>query len=388
MPYVYQTINKATGKPHPLWRYQYVDHLGRQRKGTGAATRKETERVAAQVQARQYGIRNGVIAAPKLSDGVRDIDQTIAEYLEWGNTQGGRRGHPWGPEHARKRAQNLKFWVQELKLRSQLDLIDCQSRVERVIHRLHIAAGRSGKTTWNRVESLAAFCRWCVDRDYLADDPLRRLKRINTDPVHLRRALDAHEISELLQNCLPERVLLYETAICSGLRANELRHITPAHLDVFRCGLRLEAEWTKNRLAGLQPLPRVLMNKLVAAAAGMPPNAPMFSVQRTHAARMLRDDLERAGIPAFKPGEGMAVFHSLRMSYCSLLDDHGASAKTTQELARHATPTITMNSYVRTREARVRSVVEAIGELIQPDHQTPQEPNGIQALGFEMHKAL
>jgi integrase len=55
-----------------------------------------------------------------------------------------------------------------------------------------------------------------------------------------------------------------------------------------------------------------------------------------------------------KVGEGKIVFHSLRMTYCSLLDYQGASAKKTQELARHSTPTVTMNSYVRTREDRVQ----------------------------------
>jgi integrase len=388
MPNIYQTIAKLTGKPHPLWRYEFYDHLGRKRKGTGTTSRKETEKIAAQVQGKQYAIRCGVAAAPKSTDEVRNVDQVIAEYLRWGNTQGGRRGHPWGSEHARKREQNLKFWKEELSLRTQMDLIDCQSRVERVIHCLHITAGRSGKTTWNRVETLQAFCRWCVNRDYLADDPLRKLTKINTDPIRRRRPLDADEIGRLLQTCLPERVLLYEIAICSGLRANELRHITPRHLDVFRVGLRLEASWTKNRLDGFQPIPRWLMDKLLAAAAGVSPDAPLFSVQKSHAARMQADDLERAGIPIFKPGEGKVVFHSLRMSYCSLLDDHGASAKTTQELARHSTPTLTMNVYVRTKEDRVRGVVEALGATVRQAPASPLNPNGIPAQEAEMRKAL
>ena len=201
MPYVYQTVSKKTGKPHPLWRYEYYDHLGRKRKGTGTTSRKETEKIAAQVQGKQYAIRRGVAAAPKASDEARNIDQVIAEYLLWGKTQGGRRGRPWGPEHARKREQNLAFWKAELKLRTQLDLLDCRARVERVIHHLHIASGRSGKTTWNRVETLGAFCRWCVERDYLAEDPLRRLKKINTDPVYRRRPLDASVAVQRLMQC-------------------------------------------------------------------------------------------------------------------------------------------------------------------------------------------
>jgi integrase len=103
---------------------------------------------------------------------------------------------------------------------------------------------------------------------------------------------------------------------------------------------------------------------------------------------MLRDDLERAGIQSFKPGLGAVVFHSLRMSYCTLLDENGASAKENQQLARHATPEMTMNRYVRTRESRVQAVVEALGESIRPAPASQLNPNGILLASPEMHKAL
>lgn len=366
MAYVYQTICKKTGKPHPLWRYQFRDYLGRKRTRTGTTSKKETHKLALQKQGEQYAIKNGTVAAPKASDEVRDIDDLIEEYMRWGTTQGGRRGHPWSRTHERKRHRQLAFWKKELKLRTQMDLIEIMPRVERVIHRLHRVEGKSGKTTWNQVESLTAFCRWCVDRDYLEADPLRRLKKINTDPVRQRRPLMPDEITKLLEHCLPERRLLYETALCTGLRANELRSLTPIHIDKNRCGLRLEAEWTKNRLHGFQPVPRWLMDKLEQHAADLEPADAIFSVQKTHPARMIQDDLERAGVPIDLPGEGRVDFHSLRMTYCTLLDMGGASAKENQELARHSTPALTMSRYVRARPDRKRDVVEAVGAVVMP----------------------
>ncbi len=366
MPYVYQGVDKKTGKRQPRWRFQYRDYLGRKRTRVGTTSRRETEKLAQAVQGQQLMIRNRVLAPPKASDKVYPIADLVAGYLAWGNTQGGRRGLPWGPEHARKREEGLAFWKQELGLKTQVDLIDCQIRVERVIHRLRVVDGRAGKTVWGRVESLAAFGRWCVDRGYLDDDPLRRLKPINTDPVRRRRALTESEIVKLLDACLPERRLLYEVALCTGLRANELRHITAAHLDSERCVIRLEAAWTKNRLDGLQPIPRWLMDKMLAEAGGLHQKVALFGVQKTHPARMIQDDLKRAGIPVDVPGEGKVDFHSLRVTYCSLLDYSGASAKETQELARHSTPVLTMNVYVRTRVDRVRGVVDAVGALVNP----------------------
>jgi len=164
----------------------------------------------------------------------------------------------------------------------------------------------------------------------------------------------------------PERRLLYETALCTGLRANELRHLTPAHVDHGRCGLRLEAAWTKNRLEGFQPVPRWLADKLLAEAQSVEPSTPFFGVQKTHPARMIQTDLKRAGIPVEIPGEGKVDFHSLRVTFCTLLDESHASAKENQELARHSTPSLTMNTYVRTRVDRVRGVVDRVGELVNP----------------------
>ena len=62
--------------------------------------------------------------------------------------------------------------------------------------------------------------------------------------------MTAEEIHRLLRACAPERRLLYEVALCSGLRAGELRALTVAHLDTVRGGVRLDAEWTKNRKPG------------------------------------------------------------------------------------------------------------------------------------------
>ena len=59
-----------------------------------------------------------------------------------------------------------------------------------------------------------------------------------------------------------------------------------------------------------------------------------------------------------------------------------------QELARHSTPTITMNVYVRTKEERVRGVIEALGETVRAAPASQLNPNGISGQETEMHKAL
>ena len=70
------------------------------------------------------------------------------------------------------------------------------------------------------------------------------------------------EIQRLLAMAPSHRQRLYEMALLSGLRGNELRQLFPDHLDIVECGLHLEARWTKSRKHQFLPLPRMLVEQL------------------------------------------------------------------------------------------------------------------------------
>ena len=89
---------------------------------------------------------------------------------------------------------------------------------------------------------------------------------IDITPRTRRRAMTASEMQRLFAQCLPHHRLLYQVACLTGLRANELRHLTLEHLDLDQGGLRLDSAWTKNRQDGFQPLPRQLLSALDAFA--------------------------------------------------------------------------------------------------------------------------
>ena len=73
----------------------------------------------------------------------------------------------------------------------------------------------------NYAEALAAFCHWCLQRGFLSEDPLKALAPFDTTPL-TRRSLTLDD------------------------------------LDVERGVLHLDANWTKNRKAGVQPVPIAL----------------------------------------------------------------------------------------------------------------------------------
>ena len=233
----------------------------------------------------------------------------------------------------------------------------------------------------NYAESLGAFCDWCVKRGYLDNDPLAALVPFDTTPQIRRRAMTVDEINRLLEAAPPYRRLLYETAFLSGLRANELRNLAVDHLEVERGGLRLDADWTKNRKEGFQWLPRAAVQSLQDFAetgeakrlyerfcgrkdvVNRPPANPLLYVP-SHPAREIDKDLETAGIPKHAPG-GKLDFHACRVAYINLvLESSNVTVKEAQALARHTTPELTMNVYGRVRNERLSEVVEDVGKTL------------------------
>jgi len=179
------------------------------------------------------------------------------------------------------------------------------------------------------------------------------------------------------------RRLLYEVALCSGLRANELRSLSVDDLDIERCGLRLHAEWTKNRKAGFQPLPGKLVQELQASAESRMaaklydrfypkrngreriPASPLLYVP-AHPSRDFDKDLKAARVEKRAFG-GKVDFHACRVAYVTLMDGAGAGVKETQSLARHATPGMTFDLYARARDERLAELAEAVGAVVMPE---------------------
>jgi integrase len=170
----------------------------------------------------------------------------------------------------------------------------------------------------------------------------------------------------------------------SGLRANELRNLKPNHIDLERGGLILEAEWTKNRKDGLQPLPDDLLRRLQTFAESGEPaqlyaacyrrkdaqsDAPENSLLYvpTHPAREFDKDLKAAGIPKVTSA-GKLDFHTCRLAYINLVLESGATVKEAQELARHSTPQLTMNIYGRVREERLAQAVDKVADALRQDN--------------------
>ncbi len=397
--YVYQTFktqtDKATGKrvqvldkkgrsvPHARWRFEYIDYTGKRRTATGATTKKETKKLAYRVQVQHDEIRQGFRPVPKSADkhATRPFQDVTAEYLAWGKAQGGRRGYGWNSTHARNKKDLLKFWQNKLNLDSMQDLNGILPKVEAILREIS-EAGRAGKTIEGYRDAICSFCSWCSKRGYIAESPLKNISSWDKTPKSTRRPLTVDEIQRLLNKCRPKFRLLYETAIFSGLRANELRGLQVEDLDVDNEGFALRPEITKNRQRAFQDLSPGLTRRLAESVHAKAHGDRIFFVPRDPC-EALYVDLKRAGIPRLGIG-GKVVFHCLRNTYINLVLESGASVKESMDLARHSTPDLTFKVYGRSRLERRKDLTESISGKVWDDPK--KKPDTI--TGPEREKAV
>lgn len=217
---------------------------------------------------------------------------------------------------------------------------------------------------------IKAFCRWMVKDRRATSSPVSHLDMLNVrmDRRHDRRALAEEELHRLIKAARegdelfgrdregviawrlagPDRSVLYRLAVESGLRAGELRSLTPESFDLGfdLATVSVAAAYSKRRRDDTLPLLQSTAAMLREYLSDKVPGQPVFSLpRREEFAKMLRKDLEAAGIPYRDSANRVVDFHALRHTFITNLAKGGVHPKTAQMLARHSTITLTMDRY-------------------------------------------
>ena len=195
---------------------------------------------------------------------------------------------------------------------------------------------------------------------------------VRLDRRHVRRALEPDALRELLRVTAlgpvrqgvsgPERALVYRVAVETGLRASEIRSLRTASLQGGdEPTLTVQAGASKRRREDVVPIRADLANALAAHVRGRKPWEPMFALARSwRPCEMLGQDLAAAGIAQRDEHDHVADFHSLRVSYISSLARANVPPKVVQALARHSTPLLTYDRYVKLGKDDERRALDAL----------------------------
>ncbi|MDH4203651.1 MAG: site-specific integrase [Phycisphaerae bacterium] len=323
----------------------------------------------------------GLVDAAR-AEGARPIKDHIEDYIDHlrhkGNTE------PYC-KLCNTRIQNV---IDGCKTRKLADL--SAVKIQRHIGK-QLSAGRLSQGSFNHyIRQMKGFLRWLYREDRIQSDIDKHLHlRTVTEIVKDRRALSIEEISYLLDWLQTkagtrrrltgwERAVLYKLALTTGLRADEIRHLTAASVDVKAKTVTVQGAYTKNRREAVRPLRDDVLADLQTLIKTKTPDAPLFKYITDKTAELLRADMDDARAQWIQDGgskkddflkadtiDGEIDFHALRHSFATLLINGGADVKTAQTLLRHSTPMLTLGVYARRMSGAGAAAVDALPSFRQ-----------------------
>ncbi len=275
-----------------------------------------------------------------------------------------------------------------------------------------LSTRRSARTVGAYLTAIKSFTRWAMLSDKLPRDPLAGVKKPNpqADRQYERRMLLPEEWPWLRSAILAEnveregmsageRVLLYATAIQTGLRLNELRSLTRRRLffDGERPFITCAARSTKNKRDCRQFVKARLAAELRQHIKEKDPRGGILNVPpKERAAEMLRGDLAAARERWLKKAEGdekeyarrkesdflLPVnhegehldFHSLRHTCGGWLAMKGVHPNIIKQVMRHSTITLTLDTYGHLMPDDTAGAVDKLPDLVDPQAEDPETP--------------
>lgn len=359
------------------WWLDYIDTNGERIRRPSGTTDKTTALLAlAAAETSEVRKTIGVIHQEELEtkeQSKRPISEHFEEFIQFLRVSGRGETHLSGTKsHLTRLAEELG-WTSILHIKEQqiigwLDTAQTKRKNPKPL---------SDRTRQSYCQSITAFCRWARKRKRIGSNPIDTLSRpqVRKKSFH-RRAITREEWAYLskflatnesmrLGMDSSERVILYELALVSALRAKEITSLTRSSFDFDRGLVRCKE--TKNKKAADQSLTKPLIAKLKKHLAKKMPGARAFAISdRTGFAKTIRADFEAARLAwlqeaksvdertkrektdflALKNDAGEILdFHSLRHTCGAWLAMMGLHPKVIQRIMRHSSITLTMDTY-------------------------------------------
>ncbi len=349
------------------WYIRYEDASGKRRQVKGYTDKAATQALAVDLVRRAERERVGLID-PHDEHRRRPLAEHIAGFERYLADKDN------SAEYVDLTIQRVRSIVEGIDARTIDDVT--ASRVSE-----YLAGRRKGdlsiESSNHYFRAMRNFCRWMVRDRRIAENPIAHLSTLKADKDrrHQRRDLTADEFSALIDATFAadtrrgltseDRAMLYISAAYTGLRASELASLTPRcfDFDADPPTVTVSAKTSKHSeqdMIVLRTDLAAMLRRWIGDKAASDPLWPGKWAEHKAAGKMLRADLELAGV-AYQDASGrFADFHALRHTFVSGLAKGGVHPKVAQTLARHKKLELTMNVYTHTH---TEDLVEALATL-------------------------
>lgn len=358
------TLYRRTAKGP--WQAEFTAYDGQRVQRSTKVRDKKTAQSILNHWEHEAGQRASGMIDPRLerlaAQSIRNVDEHIDEWINSLKAKGRNQKH----------VERVKAHVKNI-----LASFECE-RLDR-IHPENIEAyatgmakdGKYPRTIQSHLRSIKQFTRWAAKHHRIVADPLLSITPPNPNSKRSieRRAFTVEEWRWLRDTTAmqpvrfgmtgPERSLLFEVCLQTGLRANELRELTVAKLSLTSQPpfVLAQSKTTKNKKIARQYITPSLAKRLGDHCVN---KDRVFPDLTPDTADMLRADLAapRAAYLVKHPkktgtdfltetnsaGERYD-FHALRHTCGAWLSLAGVHPKAIQTIMRHATITLTMDTY-------------------------------------------
>jgi len=220
----------------------------------------------------------------------------------------------------------------------------------------------SRKTLNEYLAALNGFLKWLSDRNRITDNPLKIVKKVDMrgHKKRQRRAMTESEIDSLLAVAPLVRKIAYLFALYCGFRRGEIEQLewTDFIHNAQESYMNLRARITKNRKESSFPL----RPELVALLLELKQSAgdSKYIIGRLPRMRDMLEDWKAAGIKHLDSQGRISDLHSLRMTFCTMLEAAGVPPRIAQEAMRHSDPSLTANIYTDPSRFNLRGAVNSL----------------------------
>lgn len=389
MASIYQRKN---GKGSP-WYVKYRDHRGRQVQRKLATDKAASRQMAAQIETDVARRKLGHVdehAERFAAEAKRPLGEHIADFQTYLRSKGNTE------KHVSRTIQGVIDAARECRWSCMSDI--APESLDEYRERL-MAGGLSAKAMNHRVRACKSFTRRLMLWRRIPYDPLVGVELLNVEADRrvVRGAFTDDELARLFEAArksdsvttdkpyrqggelrqgsrtvtIRRRDLLYALAVGTGLRLNEIRHLSVAdfNLNGDPPTVRVEARHSKRRREDTQPIRRDLADELRRFLSRLLPSVKPWGDLPRNMAPTIRADCEAAGIPETTDTGGARDFHSLRHTFVTRLARSGVPLRTTQLLARHSDPSLTARVYSHLGLVDTAGALESLPEIVRTTKQ-------------------
>ena len=303
---------------------------------------------------KQKLVKHGLLSQSQLEKS-KTLNAHLDDFLEYQESQAAKGNLK--PARIKKQRFRIFRIITENKFMFIHDI--SASQADRWISQQYQNQTLSAKSCNHYLQALKQFCRWLVENNRIPDNPVAAIKPLplNSGNTEQRRSLTEDEITILIATTERsretysglnghERSLVYQLALTTGLRHNEIRTLVRDDFDFKTSSVTVRDINSKNNLTDTLPLQKSLSEAINGYFQSNPelPKAKVFAKMGVKGYAMIKKDLEAAGIEYINDS-GKCDFHALRHTYCSRLARNGILPQTAQRLMRHSDINLTMRAY-------------------------------------------